>query len=171
MGQRVGLVTNGRDAADRIREEGWNTEFRTRAVARANIGMREQSDRLRPIIIETRRTSDQLTRILETLARLELTDGLEFHELAVEAASRLPRNATVVAVLTAVLPETAVALVNLRRRGYAVTVVLVVFDEPGTPDWASRPDWAGWLLASGIDLRRVESEAALSALCAERLVR
>lgn len=171
MGQRVGLVTNGRDAADRIREEGWNTEFRTRAVAKANLGMHEQSDRRRPVIIETRRTSDQLTRILETLARLELTDGLEFPQLVVEAASRLPRNATVVAVLTDVPPETAVALINLRRQGYAVTAVRVVFDEPQTPDWARGPDWAGWLLAGGVEVKRVESEAALSSVCADRLIR
>lgn len=171
MGHRFGLVTNGRDAADRIREEGWRHEFRTRALARENVGMRQQSDRLRPIVIETRRGVDQLQRILETLARLELTDGLEFTQLIVETASRLPRNATVVAVVSDVPPETAVALINLRRRGYVVTVVMVVFDEPGTPDWAQRPDWAGWLLAAGVDVRRVENEAGVSNLCAERLVR
>ena len=171
MEQRVGLITNGRDAADRIREEGWNTEFRTRTVAKANLGMRAESDRLRPVIIETRRGFDQLSRILETLARLELTDGLKFSELVIETTNRLPRNATVVAVLTDVPPETAVALINLRRRGYSVTAVLVVFDQPDTPDWARSPDWAGWLVAGGVEVRRVDSEAALSNLCAERLVR
>ena len=33
MGQQIGLVSNGRDAADRIREEGWRAEFITRADA------------------------------------------------------------------------------------------------------------------------------------------
>ena len=33
MGQQVGLVTNGRDAVDRIREEGFRHEFRTRSMA------------------------------------------------------------------------------------------------------------------------------------------
>ena len=30
LGQQVGLVTNGRDAIDRIRTEGWEHDFRTR---------------------------------------------------------------------------------------------------------------------------------------------
>ena len=29
MGQQIGLVTNGRDAADRIRQEGWDFDIRT----------------------------------------------------------------------------------------------------------------------------------------------
>ncbi len=33
MGQQVGLVTNGRDAADRIRQEGWDFDFRSRSAA------------------------------------------------------------------------------------------------------------------------------------------
>ncbi len=34
MGQQVGLVTNARDAADRIRREGWEVDPRTRQTAR-----------------------------------------------------------------------------------------------------------------------------------------
>ena len=34
MGQQVGLVTNGRDAADRIRQEGCEHDPRTRQAAR-----------------------------------------------------------------------------------------------------------------------------------------
>ena len=169
--QPVGFVTNGRDAADRIREEGWGHEFLTRSAARTNVAMRERSDRLQPLIIETRRRPDQLMQILETFARVELTDGLTFPQLLVEIDGRLPRNTTAVAVLTEVSEETAVALGNLHRRGYAVTAILVVFDEAETPDWAQRPDWANWLLAAGIDVRRVDNEATLARLCAEQLYR
>ena len=70
--------------ADRIREEGWRHEFLTRSAARTNVGMRERSERLQPLIIETRRRPDQLMQILETLARVELTDGLTFPQLVVE---------------------------------------------------------------------------------------
>ena len=35
MNQQIGLVSNGRDAADRVREEGWKQEFRTRSLASA----------------------------------------------------------------------------------------------------------------------------------------
>lgn len=169
LGQRIGLITNGRDAADRIREEGWAHEFRTRSKARADIQMRERSDRLRPTVVETRRGVDQYMRILETLARLELSDGLAFHELLGEAGNRLPRNTTVIAILTQVPPESAIALINLQRRGYVVAVVWV--GDATTPEWAERPEWASWLLGSGIELHSVDNEAALSDLCSEHLLR
>jgi hypothetical protein len=39
------------------------------------------------------------------------------------------------------------------------------------PDWAQPPDWAEMLLTQGIDFRSVNSEEAISNLCAEALVR
>ena len=99
MGQQIGLVTNGRDAADRIRQEGWDYDLRSRKAARRAAEMRERSDRLQPIVVETRRGPEQLLRILEALARVELTDGLSFTQLIAETACRLPRDATVIAVV------------------------------------------------------------------------
>ncbi|MEX0713700.1 MAG: DUF58 domain-containing protein, partial [Pirellulales bacterium] len=46
MGQQVGLATNGRDAVDRLRQEGWQHEFHSRDVARRRADMRPKSDRL-----------------------------------------------------------------------------------------------------------------------------
>ena len=117
MGQQVGLATNGRDAADRIRQEGWDYDIRSRQAARRAAEMLEHSDRLEPVVIETRRGPEQLMRILETLARVELTDGLNFAQLVGETTSRLPRDATVLAILPSVSTETAIALGNLRRHG------------------------------------------------------
>jgi len=163
-GQQVGFATNGRDAVDRIRAEGFAHEFRTRSAAQHDAAMAEESDRLRPVAVETRRGADQFMRILETLARVELTDGLNFAELLGEVASRLPRDATVVAVLPEATEQTAVALGNLRRAGYAVTVVLVMFEEDDVPRHVGR------LLTEGIDARVVRDEASLSGLCGAQLV-
>jgi uncharacterized protein (DUF58 family) len=69
MGQQVGLVTNGRDAADRIRYEGWAHDHRSRAAALAAASVRDKSDRLAPLSVPTSRGPEQLTRILEVLAR------------------------------------------------------------------------------------------------------
>jgi uncharacterized protein (DUF58 family) len=165
MGQQIGLVTNCRDAADRIREEGASHEFRTRSLALDTVEMQGRSERLRPVIVETRRGPEQLVRILEALARAELTDGLTFSQLVIEATSRLPRDATVVALLPDVPPDTAIALGSLRRRGYAVTVILLMFEDE------SFADGMGRLIAEGIEVRRVESEAAIANICAERMVR
>jgi hypothetical protein len=116
-------------------------------------------------VVETRRGVEQLMRILETLARVELTDGLTCAELITESASRLPRDATVVALLAAVSPETAMALGNLRRGGYAVTAILILFEEDQLEQAYGR------LLAEGIDVRHVRSEAELVSLCQQHLLR
>jgi uncharacterized protein (DUF58 family) len=164
MGQQIGLVTNGRDAADRVREEGFRQEFSTRETARETFGMSEDSDRLQPVTVPTRRGAVQLMRILETLARVELTDGLTFPELVTEAGDRMPRDATVVALLPDVPLETAIALGNLRRRGFAVTAVLVMYEEED-----HYPDCMARLMAERVGVRRIEDEATLSNLCAEQV--
>ncbi len=171
QGQQVGFVSNGRDAADRIRSEGCRQEFRSRTLARENLDQRSSSERLQPVVVETRRDPGQLGLILDALARLELTDGLPFPDLVAEVSSRLPRDATVAAVLSEVSEEAAITLGNLRRSGFAVTAVLVSLEENDLHDWASAPEWADRLITEGIAFRRVQDEASLERLCAEHFVR
>ncbi len=166
MGQQIGLATNGRDAADRIKTEGWGHDPRTRLEARATAAMRENNERLQPLLVETRRGVEQLQRIRETLARVELTDGLRFAELVSETISRLPRDATILAVLPEVPVETAIALGNLRRAGLAVAVVLILLDD------APLERAYGRLVAEGIrDIRHLKSEEELPELCRRQVDR
>jgi uncharacterized protein (DUF58 family) len=164
MGQQIGLVTNGRDAADRIRLEGWEHDYRTRQAVRQSTAMIDRSERLRPLVVDTIRGVESFQRIREVLARVELTDGLTFAELVLETAGRLPRDATVVALLPAVPIETALALGNLRRRGFAVTAVLILSEEGQLEQ-----DY-GRLLAEGIrDVRHLHNEAGLPTLCQQQV--
>jgi len=39
------------------------------------------------------------------------------------------------------------------------------------PDWAQPPEWAGLLLAHGVDFRLVNSEESVMNLCTEAIVR
>ncbi len=166
LGQQVGLITNGRDAADRIRVEGWEHDYRTRTGARSGTAMREQSERLQPLVVPTRRGLEQFQRILETLARVELTDGLTLAELAVETASRMPRDATIVAILADVSVETALALGSLRRQGYAVSVILIIMGEGHIETCFGR------LREEGVtDIRHLGSEAELPELCQQQVRR
>ena len=126
MGQQVGFVTNARDAAERIRTEGWDKQPTNREDAAKSAEDVSEKRRLEPLIVETRRGVEQLQRIRETLARVEKSDGLTFAQLTFETAHRLPRDATVLAVLPVVTVETAIALGNLKRRGMAVACVLVL---------------------------------------------
>lgn len=165
MGQQIGLVTNGRDAADRIRTEGWVGDVRTRAAAKASAGMKEKSDRLQPQIVQTRRGPEQLMQILETLARVELTDGLTLPQLILESTSRMPRDASVIVILPKVTMETAIALGELRRQGFAVTAVINTYEEE---DFAHA---SGPLLAQGIPTRQLKDENAVMEVCRQYVLR
>ncbi|MCE9524535.1 MAG: DUF58 domain-containing protein, partial [Planctomycetales bacterium] len=165
MGQQIGLVTNGRDAADRIRTEGWAGDVRTRAAAKASAGMKEKSDRLQPLIVQTRRGPEQLITILETLARVELTDGLTLPQLIVESTSRMPRDASVIVILPKVTMETAIALGELRRQGYAITAVINVYEED---EFAHA---SGPLLAAGIPTSHLKDEAGVVEVCRQYVLR
>jgi uncharacterized protein (DUF58 family) len=159
MGQQIGLITNGRDAADRIRQEGWDYDMRSRDVARRAASMADASDRLQPVIVPTRPGPEQLMRIFEALARVELTDGLDLAQLTAESASRMPRDATVVAVLPTVNQDSAVALGNLQRRGLAVAALLNLYEEY---DFAEA---SGPLLAQGIKTYHLKDEEGIVAMC------
>jgi uncharacterized protein (DUF58 family) len=165
MGQQVGMVTNGRDAADRIRREGWAADASARREAMESAGMLEQSDRLAPVVVETRRGPEQLMRILETLARVELTDGLSLGQLIDETASRLPRDATVVVILSAVTTETAIFLGGLCRQGYAVTAIV------NTYYLDQYEKAAGPLAAEGIETRHLQDRAAVATVCSNYVAR
>ena len=164
LGQQVGMITNARDAADRIREEGYKLEFRTREDARKDFGMLPENTRLHPVRIETARGPEQFTRILETSARLEPSEGLTFPQLVAESLTHLPRDASVIAILGDVDEATAIALGNLRRSGYAVSAVLILQDE------LEYSQNAGMLMAQNIDVRHVEDEEAVADFCSTRVL-
>jgi uncharacterized protein (DUF58 family) len=165
MGQQVGFITNGRDAADRIRREGWTHEqLHTRQAAQA-AALGGENHRLRPLIVPTRRSNIQLRLILETLARVEKSDGLTFAQLVHETASRMSRSATVIAMLSSVTPETAIALGGLRRRGMSVTAIVSAYEEY---DFARI---AGPLVAERIEVRQLRDRAAISTICTSYAMR
>ncbi|WP_406698255.1 DUF58 domain-containing protein [Singulisphaera sp. Ch08] len=164
MGQPVGLITNGRDAAERIRHRDETAQREgkpraDRATIHRRAAMREDDDRLRPLIVPPGRGPEAFARIHEAMARVELSDGLTFDRLSIEAEPRLPRDATVVAILAHVTPETALALGRLKRQGFAVSVVLLAFDE------VERIDGAGLLIAQGLAVRAVSDENELHGFC------
>jgi len=164
MNQQIGLVSNGRDAADRIRREGPQLDYRTRRAARAAAAMLESSDRLAPVVVQTRRGPEQFMRIREALARVELTDGFDLPALLSETQSRLPRDATVIVILSAVTDQAAIALGNLRRQGYAVTAIL---NFHGDYEYSVA---AGKLLAEGIESRHLNDEQSIVTICQRQLL-
>ncbi len=164
-GEQLGFITNGRDAADRIRQEGWEHDYRTRKAALRSLSKEVENTRLQPLVVPTGRGVEQFQRIWATLARVELTDGLTFPELLTETSSRLPRDATVVVILPVIDEYTALSLGNLRRRGFAVTAVLIIVEDSELEEAKVR------LIAEGIEVRHVRDEATLQALCGQQVLR
>jgi uncharacterized repeat protein (TIGR01451 family) len=165
MGQQIGLITNGRDAAERIRREGWAHDYRSRAAALASANQQLTSDRLQPLIVPTRRGPEQFQQIWATLARAEISDGLPFSQLIAESEGRLPRDATILALLPRVPVRAALALGNLRRRGFAVTAILIMLEE------GELQEATGRLLAERIEVRHVANEEALASVCRQQVLR
>lgn len=164
MNQQIGLVSNGRDAVDRIRSEGWVGDSRTREQAQASAEMHDHSNRLRPVIVETRRGVEQLQRIFEALARLEKTSGLDLGRLVAEAADRIPRDATVIAILSQVSDVEIVALSALRKQGYAVSAIINCHD---VEQFARS---SGPLISAGIETRHLRDEESISEICRKQAV-
>jgi len=133
-GEPFGMATNGRDAADRIRTEGFRGDhrigdhFQVRGAAGESATMLRKNDRLRPVVIDVDRGPMHLKAIVRTLARLERTDGLTLADFLIETESRLSNETTLLVILQEAPEATVAALVNLSRRGWAVSVVLNALD-------------------------------------------
>lgn len=157
--QQVGLVSNGRDASERVRTEGWESEYRSHEAARAAAEMRPSSDRLAPVVVRTARGDGQLLRILEALARLELSDGLSLADSLMEALPYLPRDATVVTIVPEAQEAMVALLASLRQEGLAVTVIVNTYE---VHDYAVA---AGKFLEYGIEARHLRDRPSITQLC------
>ncbi len=164
LGQQVGLLTNGRDAADRVRVEGYARDWRTRDAARASASLATDSDRRRPQVLPPQAGPERFREILETLARVELSDGLDFAAFVGEVESRLPRDATAIAILSSVPETAAIALAGLRRRGFAVAALINMYDEH---EFAVA---AGPRIAAGIDTRQLRGPDDIRAVCRRQVM-
>ena len=165
LGQQVGLLTNGRDAAERMRQQGWDIEVGDRSQALQAGAMSDENDRLRPLQIPTQRSSEQFYRIQELLARVEISDGLDFAQLLLEAQSHVPRDATLLAVISKQNPQTTIALDNMVRQGFAVSAMINVYEHQ---EYAQI---SGPLIAAGIDTYHLRDEDSVVQVCRKQILR
>ena len=165
MNQQFGFVSNGRDAADRIRLEGWATDYRSREAALTSLQQERESSRLQPIVMPAGRGPEHFQNIHRTLARLERTDGLELAQLLLETQSRLPRDATVIAIVQQVDEIAALALGMLARQGYAVSAIVNHHEAESVREASGR------LMAQRIPVYHLKDEASISHLCQMMLLK
>ncbi|MCA9137462.1 MAG: DUF58 domain-containing protein [Planctomycetales bacterium] len=159
--QPFGLVTNGRDAADRIRTDGWVGDHRVRDQAKQSATMLDKSDRLRPVILDAGRGPVHLHQLRSTLARLERSDGMTMAELLTESESRISNETTLIAIIQKATPDTIATLIGYARRGKAVAVII------NTLDINDYSVIAGPLIASNIATFHLVDENSIRNVCRE----
>ena len=164
LNQPFGLISNGRDAADRVRQIRIEGEFSDRSSVRADVEMNAKSNRLRPVIVDARSGPEQFAEVHRTLARLERTDGLRFADLLTESQNRLSRQLSVLVFVQQVDDFMALALGLLRRRGYAVSAIVNQHEQDGLQDSAAR------LVAYHIPVFALPDEEAIPIVCRDMLL-
>lgn len=165
MNQQFGLVSNGRDAADRIQTEGWATDYRSRNAALEGLRKEQEDLRLRPIVLSAGRGPEHFQNLHRTLARIERTDGLELPDLLIETQSRLPRDATIITVVQQIDERAALALGMLVRRGFSVSAIVNNFEVDAMHEAAGR------LMAQRVPVYQLRDEDSISHLCQMMLLK
>ncbi len=165
MGQQFGIVSNARDAVDRIRTEGWESDARTREEALRSVAMQDENTRLHPLIVPANRGAEHFQEAFRTLARMELSSGLKLPELILESQHRLPRDASVIVVVQEVDEMAAMTLAMLRRQGFAVTAIVNNYASDAADSATSR------LVGHRIPTWHLHDESSIPDICRRLILR
>ncbi len=157
--QKVGLLSNGADAAERYPTEWTGGTFRRLEEALEASGPSRKITGFRPLEVGPGKGRWQLERLRTVLARLIPSPGPPLPDLLLAELPRLPRNLVLMIVTPRVDPALAGAADALRRSGIEVGVV-----------------WTGAGVASGegvslgsVPVYAVAGESDLEALGGQRL--
>jgi len=163
MRQQVGFIANGRDAAERGRlgpEEAATGQ--SRAEMRSLAMSSAPSQRARPVEAPARRGSYQAMSIWETLARLELSDGMTMTEMLLKEHPRLPRELALFVLTPRAHQGLCEALAMLQRVGFSTTLFVL-----RNPD--AHAEATARLSGMGIGIMHLNDEGELNALAVRRL--
>jgi len=127
--QCVGFISNGGDAAERVRQEmlAATADSRTEAVLQAR--QEEDVTRLRPVETPPQKGDAQWAQLMETFAHLELRDALDCAQLITNEYEAWPREAALLVIVPALPPRLLQQIARLRDAGFLVTVFVVRNEE------------------------------------------
>ncbi len=127
--QCAGFISNGGDAAERVRKEilSATADSRTEAIRQAR--QEEDITRLRPVELPPQKGDAQWARLMETFAHLELRDGLDCARLIANEYEGWPREAALLVIVPALPPRLLQQIARLRDAGFLVTVFMVRNEE------------------------------------------
>ncbi len=163
-GEQLGMVTNARDASEVARYEVAETQTLSRQDADASIEEDVTSDLLSPLEVPTRRSPIQARTIIENLARVLPSDGLDASNLILNTFRRLPRDAALIPIVPTVTDDFALTLGAMKLSGFPVTVFLIANN-------ANYFEAARLLAAHEIDVIHIEHERNLHELSPDRIGR
>ena len=123
--QRVGLITNGGDAAERVEWEMTARAAETRDEARLMAMEQRVVSRLRPVQVPPQKGPAHMARILETLAHLELREGLSCADMISNEYESWPREASLLVIVPALPADLVAQLARLRSAGFIITVFVI----------------------------------------------
>lgn len=124
-GEQVGLLTNGRDAAEVARFETASVSTKNRFEMDEMLESEEESTRISPLTVSTVRSPGQAQKIIENLARILPGHGLDLSALIMNQFRMLPRDATLLPVTGQVTERLALTLGSMKISGFNVTVFLI----------------------------------------------
>ncbi|MBM3472153.1 MAG: DUF58 domain-containing protein [Armatimonadetes bacterium] len=127
--QCAGFITNGGDAAERVRKEivAGGSETRTEAMEIAR--EEEAVDRLRPVEVPPQKGDVQWAQLMETFAHLEVREGLTCAQLISDEYEGWPREASLLIIVPALGPGLLQQIARLRDAGFLVTVFVIRNEE------------------------------------------
>ncbi len=157
--QQIGLLANAVHGAQRVKHEGYElqaTSF-SQIVREQGQGPVEGLDFVR---VPTQRGDEQFGRIRENLACLEMTEGSYLEEFLAENSWMIPNDTTLTAITPVVTRGLAQVLGDFKRKGRAVSVILVVVD-----DAQKERSLTNLIGARIMDFKIVASEADIPRMC------
>lgn len=128
-GEQVGMITNARDAAEVAQYDVEKHETLSRQEVDAEVEGELEGTRISPLCVETSRSPFQAQRVIENLARVLPTDGLDGMGLVMSQYHTLPRDATLMIVAPIITERMAHALGAIKLAGFNVSVFLIM-DQP-----------------------------------------
>lgn len=161
QGQKVGLLSNGGDAADRYPQ--WTGETFTRIEeVIEHTDFRHEISGFSPLEVKPGKGSWQSERVRAALGRIVPASGVTLAELLRIELPRIPRNLVAIVITSSIDDELALALDSMRRSGVELTVMWMrapVLEEidyvPPLPD--------------GVPLHAISDEVELEAIGASVL--
>ena len=155
--QDIGFITNGIDAAEIVAADPLPGDLGTRAEARQAAAQMREGDRLRPLQVPVRQCEEALPLVRESLAHVELSNGLSLAEMISQEYEAWPRDTATIVIVPQVSTELIGQIVRLRNAGFSLLVVLI-------DNRREFPGMRAALEAENIPSLHLEKEADLSVL-------